>query len=78
MYGVVAAFSQQPPGGALPTLYAATATDVQGGDYFGPGRIFEMIGPPRRERSTPAARNTTVARRLWEVSEELTGVSYGI
>ena len=78
MYGVVAMFSQQPPDGALPTLYAATAPDVEGGQYFGPGRMMEMIGPPRPARSTPAAKNMAVAKRLWEVSEELTGVSYGI
>ena len=78
MHGVVAAFSQEPPGGALPTLYAATAPDVRGGEYFGPGRMFEMIGPPRRARSTPAAKNMAVARKLWEISEQLTGVSYGI
>ena len=78
MYVVVAAFSQQPRGGALPTLYAATAPGVRGGDYYGPGRMFEMIGPPRPARSTPASKNAETARRLWEASERLTGVAFGI
>jgi protochlorophyllide reductase len=78
MYAVVAAFSQEPRGGALPSLYAATAPGVRGGDYYGPGRMLEMIGPPRRARSTPASRNAETAKRLWEVSEALTGVSFGI
>jgi NAD(P)-dependent dehydrogenase (short-subunit alcohol dehydrogenase family) len=75
---VVKVFSQEPPGGALPTLYAATAPGVRGGDYFGPGRLFEMMGPPRPARSTPASKNLDTAKRLWEVSERLTGVAYGI
>jgi NAD(P)-dependent dehydrogenase (short-subunit alcohol dehydrogenase family) len=74
----VAVFSQSPREGALPSLYAATAPDVHGGDYFGPGRVFEMIGPPRPARSTPASKDVAAAQRLWSVSEELTRVSYGI
>ncbi len=62
--------------GALPTLYAATAPDVRGGDYFGPDRGFEMWGHPRRVGTTARARDEQVARRLWSVSEELTGVHY--
>lgn len=62
--------------GALPTLYAATAADVRGGDYFGPSSGFEMWGEPKRVRSTARARDEQVARRLWTVSEELTGVRY--
>ena len=59
-------------------LYAATAAGVRGGDYYGPGRMLEMVGPPRPARSTPASRNPETAARLWEVSEQLTGVSFGI
>ncbi len=62
--------------GALPTLYAATAPDVRGGDYFGPSRWFELWGPPQRVGSTARAQDEQVARQLWEVSEELTGVRY--
>ena len=49
-----------------------------GGDYYGPGRMFEMVGPPRPARSMPASKNRETAARLWEVSERLTGVAFGI
>lgn len=62
--------------GALPTLYAATAPDVRGGDYFGPDRWFEMRGHPRRVDTTARARDEQVAARLWRESEQLTGVRY--
>jgi NAD(P)-dependent dehydrogenase (short-subunit alcohol dehydrogenase family) len=71
-------FSQAPPGGALPTLYAATAPGVSGGDYFGPGRLMELVGPPKPAYSSPASKDMAVAARLWEVSERLTQVAYGI
>jgi NAD(P)-dependent dehydrogenase (short-subunit alcohol dehydrogenase family) len=73
----VSLYSQRPPAGALPSLYAATAPGVAGGDYFGPSRLFEMVGPPKPARSTKASKDPDVARRLWEASEQLTGVSYG-
>ncbi len=62
--------------GALPTLCAATAPDVQGGDYYGPDGLFETRGHPTRVSMTAAAQDDEVARRLWEVSEERTGVRY--
>lgn len=62
--------------GALPTLRAATAPDVRGGEYYGPGRLFEMNGPPKRARRSPRARDASVAERLWQVSEKMTGVRY--
>ncbi len=63
--------------GALPTLYAATAGDVEGGGYYGPkGLLSEMRGWPARVDSNDASKDEAVARRLWEVSEELTGVRY--
>jgi NAD(P)-dependent dehydrogenase (short-subunit alcohol dehydrogenase family) len=62
--------------GALPQLYAATAPEVHGGEYFGPDGIAENQGHPKRVRSTSASRDPEVAARLWTVSEELTGVSY--
>ena len=34
--------------GALPTLYAATSPDAKGGGYYGPSRMFELVGPPKR------------------------------
>jgi len=62
--------------GALPSLYAATAPDVQGGDFYGPSGWFEMYGHPRKVKPSRAARNEESARRLWEVSVERTGVDY--
>ena len=78
MNAIVRVFSQQPPEGALPSLYAATAPDVRGGEYFGPSGFAGCLGPPGRARSSPRANDATAARRLWEVSEQLTGVSFGI
>ena len=62
--------------GALPTLYAATAPEVANGDYFGPGGLGEMRGHPKLVGMSGAAQNEDDARRLWTVSEELTGVHY--
>jgi NAD(P)-dependent dehydrogenase (short-subunit alcohol dehydrogenase family) len=62
--------------GALPQLYAATMPDVVGGDYWGPDGLFERAGHPTRVGSTAASRNMADARRLWDVSEQLTGVTF--
>ena len=69
-------FGQSPDDGALPTLYAATAPDVSGGEYFGPSQLFENRGAPKRVTATSRARDETVAARLWSVSEELTGIRF--
>jgi NAD(P)-dependent dehydrogenase (short-subunit alcohol dehydrogenase family) len=63
--------------GALPTLYAATA-DVPGAAYIGPDGLFEQRGHPKLVDMSGAAKNADNARRLWELSEELTGVSYAL
>ncbi|GAB4529068.1 MAG: oxidoreductase [Anaerolineales bacterium] len=62
--------------GALPTLRAATDPQAQGGQYFGPGGRREIRGYPVVVQFVDAARDPQVARRLWEVSEKLTGVSF--
>ena len=62
--------------GALPTLYAATAPDVQGGEYYGPDRFHEYRGYPTRVEVKAEGRDEENGRRLWSVSEELTGVTY--
>ncbi|MBA2505088.1 MAG: SDR family oxidoreductase [Thermoleophilaceae bacterium] len=62
--------------GALPTLYAATEPGLGGGSYAGPGGIGGQRGNPELVGSTKSARNEADAGRLWEISEELTGVSY--
>jgi len=66
--------AQDVAGGALPTLYAAVA-DIPGGSFAGPG-ILGLRGAPKLVARSAAARDATVARRLWSVSEELTGVSF--
>ena len=71
-------FAQSAPKGALPMLYAATAPDVKGGDYYGPGGFLGMRGPPERQESSDASSDEDTAERLWAVSEELTGVGYDI
>jgi NAD(P)-dependent dehydrogenase (short-subunit alcohol dehydrogenase family) len=69
--------AQPASDGALPTLYAATAADVHGGDYFGPDGRGEMRGHhPRRVQFSAAAHDAAAAARLWSVSEELTGVRF--
>jgi NAD(P)-dependent dehydrogenase (short-subunit alcohol dehydrogenase family) len=62
--------------GALPQLYGATESDVQGGEFFGPDRLFQSRGHPKRVGSTAAAKDMAAAHRLWQVSEDLTGVTY--
>jgi NAD(P)-dependent dehydrogenase (short-subunit alcohol dehydrogenase family) len=64
--------------GALPQLYAATDPDVEGGQFFGPDRLFESRGHPTVVRPVRTARDPDTARRLWEVSEELTGVRFDL
>jgi len=68
--------AQKPKMGALPTLYAATAPDVKGGDYYGPRGWQELRGYPTKVRSSASSYDTAVAAKLWTVSEELTGVRY--
>ena len=62
--------------GAEPTLYAATAPGIRGGAYAGPGGFHEMRGHPKLVDSSPASKDEATARRLWEASEDLTGVRY--
>ncbi len=64
--------------GALPTLYAATVEDLPGGSYVGPDGVGEQRGHPKPVDSTPASKDRAAARRLWEVSEQLTGVSFDL
>lgn len=71
-------FAQSAAMGALPTLRAATDNAVAAGDYFGPAGLSEMRGHPVAVGSSGRARNDADARRLWEMSSELTGVAYPI
>ncbi|MFB6113386.1 MAG: oxidoreductase [Halodesulfurarchaeum sp.] len=71
-------FAQSAESGALPMLYAATAPDVNGGDYVGPAGIRNMRGPPEKQESSPESYDEETARRLWDLSVDLTGVSYDL
>ena len=62
--------------GALPTLYAAVAADVNGCDYIGPTGMGGMRGYPAKVMSNDKSYDEALAKRLWKVSEELTGVVY--
>ena len=71
-------FSQSAEMGALPTLYAGTSADVRGGDYIGPRDFFETWGPPVKVQSNARSHDAETAARLWQVSQELTGVSFSL
>lgn len=64
--------------GALPTVYAAAAPAVQGGDYIGPKGPAEQRGWPTKVQSNDRSHDLETAARLWAVSEELTGVVYDL
>ena len=64
--------------GAWPTLMAATSAAIEGGDYIGPAKRRETAGPAIKVTSTAASRDPEAAKRLWELSIEMTGVDPGI
>ncbi|MER7517907.1 oxidoreductase [Streptomyces sp. NPDC126499] len=70
--------AQAPEAGALPQLYAATAPDAEGGTFTGPDGRGELRGAPTRVALAPTAADPETGRRLWELSETLTGVRYEI
>lgn len=62
--------------GAIPTLYAATARDAQGGAYYGPSGANEMSGPLGLARIPESATDAATAARLWKITEDLTGTRF--
>jgi len=62
--------------GALPTEYAAVAPDVHGADYIGPDGFAEQHGHPKKVGRSAAARDAASAKKLWDISEQLTDVHY--
>ncbi len=62
--------------GTLPTLRAATDQNVESGDYYGPTKMMEMRGYPELVQSNKLSHNKENAKKLWDISEQLTGVSY--
>jgi len=68
--------SQPAEAGALPILFAATDPKARGGGYYGPGGFSELTGPPSKASIMIQARDSATAKRLWDISETLTGVSF--
>ncbi len=73
---MIPGFWQEIAQGALPTLYAATSPLAVGGGYYGPGGFAELTGMPAVARIPRRARNEQIAQQLWQVSEQLTNVSF--
>ncbi|KGI66635.1 SDR family NAD(P)-dependent oxidoreductase [Mycolicibacterium rufum] len=73
---VFQAISQSAAMGALPTLRAATDPAARGGQYYGPSGLFELRGYPKVVSSSRQSHDESLQRRLWTVSEDLTGVAY--
>ena len=69
---------RRPPRQGLPTLRAATDPALLGGQYDGPGGRGEVRGYPKVVTSSPASYDLAVQRRLWAVSETLTGVTFPV
>ncbi|OBJ37142.1 hypothetical protein A5621_15275 [Mycobacterium colombiense] len=68
--------AQNPAMGALPTLRAATDPAVLGGQYYGPDGLGQTRGYPKIVGSSAKSHDVDRQRRLWAISEELTGVVY--
>ncbi len=73
-----AVFAQSVERGVLPQLYAATAPGVVGGAFYGPSGFAELRGDVTAVLAVPRAHDRDIGRRLWEVSEELTGVTFAV
>ncbi|MGB3356693.1 MAG: SDR family NAD(P)-dependent oxidoreductase [Mycobacterium sp.] len=70
--------TNSPAVGALGTLRAATDPGAQGGQYYGPSGFRELVGHPVVVQSNRMSHDVEVQQRLWTVSEELTGVKFGV
>jgi NAD(P)-dependent dehydrogenase (short-subunit alcohol dehydrogenase family) len=71
-------FAQSMEMGALDQLFAATSPSIQGGELIGPDGLRAMRGYPRVETPSRDGRNETDAKRLWQISEERTGVRFDV
>jgi NAD(P)-dependent dehydrogenase (short-subunit alcohol dehydrogenase family) len=76
--GALVVPNQSSAMGALPTLRAATDPAAAGGEYYGPAGRGEFTGPARRVESSARSHDAEAARRLWDESERLTGVTYPV
>jgi len=71
-------FAQSAEMGALPALRAATDPDMKGGDYIGPDGFWESYGNPVRVKSNSRSHDPETAKKLWAISEDLTGVAFDL
>jgi hypothetical protein len=67
--------AQSPIMGALPSLYAGTSAQASGGDYIQP-QFFTAWGYPKKSKSNQISHNPKIAKQLWQISEELTGITH--
>jgi NAD(P)-dependent dehydrogenase (short-subunit alcohol dehydrogenase family) len=67
-----------PKQAALPMLYAILGNDINSGDYLGPDGFKGTKGKPAKVKAKPHAYDKAIAKRLWEVSEKLTGKPFNI
>lgn len=74
-YTIAPFMTHAPKEGAKPTVLAAIGT-AEGGDYFGPTGFNEMKGKAGKATYTDLSKDEAIAKRLWEVSEELVGLKY--
>jgi len=73
---VFSLMTQSAAMGTLPEVRAAVDKDVKGGEYYGPGGFGETKGYPVLVESNPASHSLEDAKKLWEISENLTGINY--
>lgn len=76
LYPLMSPFIQSQEMGALPQIRAAVDPNVKGAEFYGPGGFNEMKGFPVKVQSNSASHNLDDARKLWELSEKLTGVKF--
>ena len=69
-------FAQSAAMGALPMLYGVISPDAEGGVYYGPRSLGGWRGYPKKTESNDLSHNKDDAKKLWELSEELTGIKY--
>jgi NAD(P)-dependent dehydrogenase (short-subunit alcohol dehydrogenase family) len=67
---------QEIPQGILPALYASTSPDAAGGGYYGPDGFAELTGAPAPAAVPKRALSDADCARLWDTSEQLTGVAF--
>lgn len=74
--GILYKFLQPPEMGALPTIFAATSLSIEGGEYIGPDGKGRRKGFPAIDSPHPVAENKAASAKLWDISEQLTGVTF--